>query len=48
MCGAPDQDLRMLYVGDYADWTCKECIDQMQKCQVRRFCAGGEETEPAE
>ena len=48
MCGKPDQDLWMLYIGDYADLTCAECIQQIQKCQARRFCSAGEETEPAE
>lgn len=48
LCGKPDQDLWMLYIGDYSDWTCCECIQQIQKCQVRRFCSAGEETEPAE
>lgn len=48
MCGGLDRDLWMLYIGDYADWTCAECIQQVQRCQVRRFCATGEETEPCE
>lgn len=47
LCGKPDRDLWMLYIGDYADWTCAECIQQVQRCQVRRLRTG-EETEPAE
>ena len=48
MCGAPDKDLWMLFIGDYAGWTCAECISQVQKCQERRYVADGEHTECAE
>lgn len=48
MCGEPDRDLWMLFVGDYAGYTCSECIDRTAKCQQRRFTSSGEETEPAE
>lgn len=48
LCGTPDRDLWMLYIGDYGDWTRAECIEQIAKCQARRYCSAGEETEPAE
>ena len=48
MCGKPDQTLWMLFIGDYAGWTCPECISQVQKSQERRYVAMGEHTESAE
>ena len=48
MCGGLDRDLWMLFIGDYAGWTCAECIGQVQKSQERRFVAVGEHTEPGE
>ncbi len=48
MCGKPGQTLWMLFIGDYAGWTCIECIGQVQKSQERRYIATGEQTDPAE
>ena len=48
MCGNIGRKLWMLFIGDYAGWTCLECISQVQKCQERRFVAVGESTEPSE
>lgn len=48
LCGEPGRELRMLFIGDFAGWACPECVRQLQDCQVRRFCATGEETEPGE
>ena len=48
MCGGEDRDRWMLFIGDYAGWTCIECISQVQKSQERRYIAVGEHTESAE
>lgn len=48
LCGGKGRDLYMLFVGDFAGYACTECISQVQKCTARRYCAAGEETEPAE
>lgn len=47
MCGAEDQELRILFVADFAGWACETCSEQLRECQVRRY-SGGEETEPGE
>ena len=48
MCGGKDRDLWMLFLADYADWTCSECISQVIHCQQRLYVNAGETTEPAE
>jgi hypothetical protein len=48
LCGAEDKELFFSFIGDYAGWTCKECIYQVRDSQQRRFIATGEESEPAE
>ena len=48
MCGNLNRKLWMLFIGDYAGWTCLECISQVHKSQERRFIAVGEHTESAE
>ena len=48
MCGGHDRDLRLLSIGDYWDWTCAECIQQVAFSQARKFAPACEMTEPAE
>ena len=48
LCGKKDQDLRILFIDDFAGWACAECIEELRDCVPRRFCAAGEETEPGE
>lgn len=48
MCGAADQDLRILFIDDFAGWACPECIRELQECIPRRYCSAWEETEPGE
>ncbi len=48
LCGKKGQDLRILFIDDFAGWACAECIEELRDCVPRRFCAAGEETEPGE
>jgi len=49
LCGKHNNPLLlMLFLGDYAGWTCPECIQQVIDSQVRRFMPACEMTEPAE
>ena len=48
LCGAADEELRILFVGDFAGLACEACRWELQDCQERRYCATGEETEPSE
>ena len=38
----------MLAQMDFIGWACEECIRQLRECQVRRYTAAQEETEPGE
>lgn len=48
MCGGHNRELRILILSDYIGWTCKQCIDQIGKSQLRRYISTGEESEPCE
>ena len=48
LCGGHNMELRILFLQDYIGWTCKECREQIQKSQQRRYVSTMEETEPAE
>ena len=34
MCGKPGQTLWMLFIGDYAGWTCIECIGKARSAGI--------------
>ena len=48
LCGGHGRELRILALVDFIGWACEECRRQLFDCQLRRFCAAGEETEPGE
>ena len=48
MCGKEEQDLRILFIDDFAGWACTECIKYLEDCIPRRYCSAWEETEPGE
>ena len=48
LCGAEDQELSVLVIGDFAGRACPECVAELRECQPRRYCSAGEETEPGE
>ena len=48
LCGGHNRDLRILVIADFFGWACEECRQQLQQCQVRRYCSTGEDTEPSE
>ena len=40
--------MRILAQADFIGWACEICREQLFKCQLRRYCSTGEETETAE
>lgn len=48
LCGEPAQQLRMLFLGDFAGKACEACRQQLAESQVRRWIGTCEETEPGE
>ena len=40
--------MRILAQADFIGWACEVCRGQLFKCQLRRYCSTGEETETAE
>ena len=48
LCGAKDEELHVLFIGDFYGMACRACIAELRECQERRYCATGEETEPGE
>ena len=48
LCGGHKRELRVLVVDDFIGWACEECRQQLFRCQLRRYCSTGEETETAE
>ena len=48
LCGGHNRELKILFVGDFIGWACKQCRQQIQDCTVRRWCSAGEQTEPGE
>ncbi len=48
LCGGHNRRLWMLAQMDFIGWACEECIRQLRECQVRRYTAAQEETEPGE
>ena len=48
LCGGHGRELRILAQADFIGWACEVCREQLFKCQLRRYCSTGEETETAE
>ena len=48
LCGGHNQELKILAQMDFIGCACEECRRLLYKCQVRRYCNTGEETEPGE
>ena len=48
LCGEHGRELRILAQADFIGWACEECREQLYRCQLRRYCSAGEETETAE
>ena len=48
LCGGHSRELRVLAQADFIGWSCEECRQQLSKCQLRRYCSTGEETDPEE
>ena len=48
LCGGHERELRILAQADFIGWACEECRSQLFRCQLRRYCSTGEETETAE
>ena len=48
LCGGHRRELRIMAQADFIGWACEECRRQLNECQVRMYCATGEQTETAE
>ncbi len=48
LCGAGDQELTILVIGDFDGWACPECIAELRECLPRRYSGTVEFTEPEE
>ena len=48
LCGGHGRELRILAQADFIGWACEVCREQLLKCQLRKYCSTGEETETAE
>ena len=48
LCGGHRWQLRIMAQADFIGWACEDCRRQLNECQVRMYCATGEQTETAE
>lgn len=48
LCRGHRRELRIMAQADFIGWACEECRRQLNECQVRMYCATGEQTETAE
>ena len=48
MCGGMAEELKMLFLNDFAGRVCPECVSELWECQTRLFCGTTEETEQSE
>jgi hypothetical protein len=48
LCGEKAEELRMLFLDDFAGRVCPECVSELWNSQARLFCGTVEETEQSE
>ena len=48
MCGGMAEEMKMLFLNDFAGRVCPECVSELWECQARLFCGTTEETEQSE
>ena len=48
LCGSHHQGLRLLIVGEFVGWACRECVQELQDSVLRKYCGTVEHTEPSE